>query len=105
MADYTINVTPEKLESTAKDFNSKANEVQKLTNNMLTLIQSTNATWKGNAATKYKNQFEALKKDMNQMYKMIQEHVSDLNAIAKNYEAAEAENENAARALETDVIS
>ena len=94
------------LTSTADSFESTASTVQNLTNNMVqTVNKLTGNVWSGNAQQKYTTQFKGLQDDINRMISMIKEHVADLRAMARNYEATEQANQETASALASDVIS
>lgn len=101
----TLRVTPEKLISTAQSFSSSAGTVQNLTNNMLSTIDSLNSTWAGEAATAYYNKAHSLQESINKMVRMINEHSTDLQAMAQTYQEAEKTAQQTAAALKTDVIA
>lgn len=101
----TLRVTPEKLISTAQSFSSSAGTVQNLTSSMLSTIDSLNSTWAGEAATAYYNKAHGLQESINKMIKMINEHSTDLQAMAQAYQEAEQTAQEAAAALQTDVIA
>ena len=102
----TLNVDPAKLNSTATSFQSTGNQIKSLTTQMTTLVTSLNGeVWSGDAATAYKNKFNGLQDDINRMISMVNEHVTDLQAMAREYEQAESANMTAANALASDVIS
>jgi WXG100 family type VII secretion target len=101
----TLNVSTSKLKSTSSSFQSTGNQIKALTTQMTNLVnQLSGQVWSGDAATKYKNQFNGLQDDINRIIKMINEHVKDLNDMATAYEKAESENVTAASALASDVI-
>lgn len=101
----TLRVTPEKLISTAQSFSSSAGTVQNLTSSMLATVDSLNGTWAGEAATSYYNKAHGLQESINKMVKMINEHSTDLQAMAQVYQEAERTAQEAASALQTDVIA
>ncbi len=102
----TLEVSAAKLKSVSNDFKSAGNKVKNITDSMLAEIKAINGSvWEGDAATAYKNQFNKLEQDMNQMYKMIQEYDSDLDQIAAQYDKVEKANEQIAQSLATDVVS
>lgn len=101
----TLRVTPEKLISTAQSFSSSAGTVQNLTNSMLATIDSLNSTWAGEAATAYYNKAHSLQESINKMVRMINEHSTDLQAMAQTYQEAEKTAQQTAAALKTDVIA
>lgn len=101
----TLKVTPEKLKSTATSFQTTGNQVKNLTEQMTSLVTSlTGNVWSGDAASTYVKKFKGLQNDINRMVKMINEHVTDLQTMAAEYEKTEAANVAAANALSSDVI-
>ena len=100
----TVRVTPEKLISTAQSFSSSAGTVQNLTSNMLSIVDSLNSTWAGEAATAYYTKAHGLQESINKMIRMINEHSTDLQAMAQAYQEAERTNQEKATALKTDII-
>lgn len=101
-----LKVDTAKLISTASSFDTTANTIRTLTNSMTEIVgQLTGEVWSGDAQQKFTTQFNGLQDDINRMISMINEHVKDLNEMAKNYETAEQTNEQSAGALLSDVIS
>lgn len=100
----TLRVTPEKLISTAQNFSSTAGTVQNLTSNMLSIVDGLNSTWAGEAATAYYTKAHGLQDSINKMVRMINEHSTDLQAMAQAYQEAERTNQEKATALRTDII-
>lgn len=100
----TLKVTPEKLISTASEFQSKGSRMQSLTQQMTTLVTGMSSIWSGEAATAYTKKFSELQDDMDKMKRMIDEHVTDLNEMARVYQQAEKANEELASGLSGDVI-
>lgn len=98
-------VTPEKLMSTANEFNSIGTGVQSLTQEMLSIVNALKSGWVGEASNTYTSKFNMLDDDMAKMFRMISEHVTDLNEMARNYQMAEQANIETASALAGDVIS
>lgn len=100
-----LKVTPEKLISTADQFEKTGNQVRNLTQEMISLIDSMKSSWEGEAATAYNTKFHQLEDDMERIHGMITEHVNDLQEMAQRYQTAEATNVDAGNALAGDVIS
>ncbi|OUQ62897.1 hypothetical protein B5E53_16880 [Eubacterium sp. An11] len=101
----TIKVDTSKLTTTANALNSTGNQIKSITNQMTSMINSVSGSvWSGDAANAYKKKFGELQDDINKIIKMINEHVTDLNEMAREYERAETANINAANALSGDVI-
>lgn len=104
MADYVIKVDYADLNTAATAFSSNATKVRNLTNKMLATIKEAGGTWTGEASQAYLGQFAKLDDDMKKMYDMIQEHVSDLKEMAKNYKKAEDDNKSLSSKLSDNVI-
>lgn len=103
--DGNIKVDPQKLISTADEFNTTGGQVKGLTDQMLSIIDSLKSVWEGEASTTYNTKFHQLEDDMNKMYRMIEEHVRDLNEMAQQYITAENANVDMGSSLAGDVIS
>lgn len=102
----TLKVDTAKLSSTATSFQSTGNTIRNLTNSMTETVNAlTGQVWSGDAQVKYTSQFKGLQDDINRMLNMINEHVTDLQEMARGYEQAEAANTSTASALSSDVIS
>lgn len=99
-----LNVTPEKLISTAQEFGASGQTINSLTQQMTTMVTGLSSVWVGEAATAYVNKFNQLQDDIEQLNGMIQEHVTDLNEMARVYQDAETANLEVAEGLSIDVI-
>lgn len=100
-----LKVDSSKLTSTATSFQSSGNQIKNLTTQMTTLVTGlTGEVWSGDAASAYVNKFKGLQDDINRMVAMVNEHVTDLQAMAQEYAKAESANITAANALSSDVI-
>lgn len=100
-----IKVTPEELIRTATSFDNTGNVIRSITSEMISLINGISGTvWSSEAANAYKNKFTGLQSDMDRMFKMISEHVTDLNAMAKEYQTTEETNIQVSQALASDII-
>ena len=87
------------LRAESSNFRNHAEEVKATTDQMLELVNSTYNVWRGEASTKYSNQFDQLGNDMRIIYDMCMEYSEDLDKIAANYETAEQDNTATASAL------
>lgn len=100
-----IKVETSKLTRTANQFNATGNNIKSITSNMTSIVNSLSGViWQGNASMAYKKKFNDLQDDINRIVKMINEHVEDLNQMAREYDAAEARNISVANSLSGDVI-
>lgn len=104
MADYVIKVDYADLEKAATDFNTKLSDVKNITSKMMQTIKGTGVSWTGAAANQYIKKFEGLEDEITAIHKMIGEHVSDLQEMAKQYKAAEDNNINLASNLNAQVF-
>lgn len=100
----TLRVTPEKLISTANEFNGTGGQVRTLTQSMIDTVNSMNTIWQGEAATAFSQKFNSLQDDMEKINRMISEHVTDLNEMARQYQGAESINVEDSNALAGDII-
>lgn len=99
-----LRVTPEKMISVSTQFQQSDNTVNNLTKSMLDITGQLSSTWAGEAATGYYNKLKGLDNDMQKLHKMIQEHTTDLQDMAKTYQEAEKSNLQTANALKTNEI-
>ncbi|MBO5474616.1 MAG: WXG100 family type VII secretion target [Lachnospiraceae bacterium] len=100
-----LRVTPEKLISTADEFQTTGGQVRNMTQEMLGIVDSLKSSWEGDAAIAYNTKFHQLEDDMERMHRMIDEHVKDLKEMATQYRTAENDNTEMGNDLRGDVIS
>lgn len=99
-----LRVTPEKMISMSSQFERSDSEVNTLTQNMMAIVTQLNTTWAGEAATEYYNKLKGLEADMQKLHRMIQEHTTDLQEMAKTFQEAEKANLQTASALKINEI-
>ena len=99
-----LKVTPEKLLQTSGEFSTTGNQIKNLTGEMMTLVKGLNSIWQGEAATAYGTKFNSLSGDMEKLYRMVQEHVKDLQEMAGQYKTAESGNAQQGSALKSNVV-
>ena len=85
----TLLVTPERLESTAADFATKANLIKTLHDDMQNTVKTLSGSWQGVASEAYAAKFAALQSAMETINRMINEHSRDLIEMAREFTAAE----------------
>lgn len=100
----SLLVTPEKLISTSGEFSGCMSQVQSLTTSMMDLIRGMSSFWEGEAATAYLNKFNELQDDIQRIHTMINEHVKDLNDMARIYQEAEKKSQEISGALSGNVL-
>lgn len=101
----TLKVTPEKLISTATEFQNQGRTIRSLTQEMISTVNSMNGVWQGDAQQSFASRFKSLDGDMAQIQLKINEHVSDLNEMANAYKTTETTNNSNVSALPVDFIS
>jgi len=100
-----LKVTPEKLVETSSEFNAAGTKIKSLTEEMTQAVNGLKGVWQGEAARMYSGRFGALRADMDKLYRMIQEHVNDLQEMARQYQTAEAANVEEGSALAGNILS
>lgn len=101
----TLQVTPEKLIAASQEFSSSSSTVRGLTSQMVSIVDGLSGIWTGEASTAYKTKFHQLDDDIERMNKKIQEHVQDLQEMARIYQAGEEAAKNASSGLPTDPMA
>ena len=71
---------------------------------MIAQIQGMKGVWQGEAANTYGTKFQSLQTDMDKLYRMVQEHVKDLQEMAAQYQKAETGNAEQGSGLNTNVV-
>ncbi len=100
-----IKVAPEKLISTADEFNTEALVMSGIVTQMINVVSSMSSAWEGDASMAYLNKFKSLETDIQMLYRMISEHVKDLNQMANLYSTTEQANADDATSLVSGIIS
>ena len=101
----TLKVEPTKLKSAASEFSNTSAQIKNATNSMVqTIGQLTGSVWTSDAASTYVQKFNGLNDEMQKIDRMIQEHVQDLNDMATQYERAEAQAQQVASSLNTEIF-
>ncbi|MBD5463392.1 MAG: WXG100 family type VII secretion target [Lachnospiraceae bacterium] len=100
-----LRVTPEKLIQTSGEFATTGNQMKNLTSEMISQIQGMKGIWQGEAADAYGTKFNSLQTDMDKLYRMVQEHVNDLQEMAAQYQMAETGNTEQGSGLNINVIA
>lgn len=105
MAAGILKVTPEKLIAASAEFGTTGRTIRSLTQEMGDIVNSLKSVWMGEAATGYGTKFAQLSDDIEKINRMIQEHVADLNEMAREYQAAEDASTEQSAGLNTDIVS
>ena len=105
MANY-LKVTPEKLNTVSSELEGEGTTMKGCTDRMVNLVNEISGDiWSGDAANAYRTKFTGLQDDMALLYRMVQDHVRDLQEIAANFAEAETANQEAAGALNEQVVT
>lgn len=99
-----LRVTPEKMISVSSQFQQADSKVNNLTKSMMDIASQLSSTWAGEAASGYYGKLKGLQSDMDKLHKMIQEHTTDLQEMARTYQEAEKKSQETANALQIDQI-
>ena len=100
-----LKVDISKLTSTANSLKNTGSQIAKLTQNMTNTVNKlTGNVWSGDAASAYTKKFKGLQDDIERIKKMIDEHVNDLQEMARTYKKSEDESKVLANALSSDII-
>lgn len=99
-----IKVSPELLISTAGEFNNQGTAISTLTGEMMQLVAGLSSAWEGEAATAYMTKFKGLEDDIQKMIRMVKEHATDLEEMARIYQDADIKGSEEAGSLSADVI-
>lgn len=92
------------LRTEATNFQTHADDLRKVTGEMLTLIGGTLGVWRGDAQKSYTDRFADLSDDMDRLYNLCSAYSTDLIDIANKYEEGETDNISKAQALSADII-
>ncbi|MDD3369977.1 MAG: WXG100 family type VII secretion target [Lachnospiraceae bacterium] len=99
-----IKVTPEELITAAGDFSTEAGNISNYTTNMVEIVDGLTSIWEGEAQAAYSTKFHGLDDDIQKMIRMVQEHASDLDEMARQFQNAETSNMDEIGSLLSDVI-
>ncbi|OQY91985.1 MAG: hypothetical protein B6D41_08700 [Chloroflexi bacterium UTCFX4] len=84
-----IIVSPEELDSTGTQFNSKSQELQAMVQQANSLVQSTLAGWKGQRASKFSGDWEGMKKNLEAAVQTLQQTSELLKRAAADFRSAD----------------
>lgn len=88
--DINLKVSPAELEAKATDFKGVMSQIKTLTDDMMADVTGLSSTWTGDASAAYISKFKKLQTDMDTMGRMINEHVTNLTNMAKDYTSTES---------------
>ena len=100
-----LKVTPEKLIQASNEFSQTGKTISSLTSEMMSIVNGLKSIWQDEAANSYNSRFTSLQDDIDKINRIIQEHVNDLNEMAREYQNAENASLEAGSSLISDVVS
>ena len=98
-----LKVTPEKLTQAANEFANSGKNINSMTAEMMSIVESLKSVWQGNAASEFVGKFTGLRDDIEKINRIIEEHVNDLNQMAIEYQNAEDASSEESAQLVSDV--
>lgn len=101
----TVKVSTAQLEDAARRFDDSRNICTNKVREMMNIAGNLRGSWKGEAANNFYNKLCQIQGDLNDIQKIINEHVNDLKVIEKNYVNAENEAARQSTSLDSDVLS
>ena len=84
-----LKVTPEELRNTASQFKTYQGNLQTAYLQMSDAVRSLDTTWNGEASEQFKNQFEAMYKNLSQTEQKMADAIDELTKAAGIYEEVE----------------
>ena len=100
----TVKVSTAQFEAAAAQFASIREDCIRKVRMMMNTCTGLKGSWKGEAANNYYNKLQQIQGDLEDMKRIIDEHVNDLRAMEKVFERAETDVAVKAAGLETDVL-
>jgi len=102
--EITLKVSPAELEAKAGDFKAVMSQIKTLTDDMMTDVTGLTTFWTGEASDAYISKFKQLQTDMDTMGRMINEHVTNLTNMSKDYTSTESSNAAQTNELQGNII-
>lgn len=87
MSDSRFLMSPERMLSTAKQFNTNAEELTQVLKNLSSAVNTLLSEWEGAGATEFENDFTTLKKSCEEMVVCVTERATALNSSANAAQA------------------
>lgn len=101
----TFKVSTDQLELASNAFDSSRNKCINLARRIMNIAGELKGSWQGDAATAFYNKLQGIQGDINDINKIINEHVQDLREIANVYKQTEDTVKAQSSGLQSDVLS
>lgn len=102
---YTFKVSTDDLDRAAAIFDGHRQKCVQLARQIINVGGNLKGSWKGDAATTFFNKLNDIQGDINDVNKIIDEHVQDLRKISQQYKTSESNVQSAVSGLQSDVIN
>lgn len=102
---YKFSVSTDELEIAANAFDASRNKCVNLAKRIVTAGGALKGSWQGDAATAFYNKLVGIQGDIQDINKIINEHVQDLRDIANVYKQTEDTIKGQTSGLQSDVLS
>ncbi|HIV85561.1 MAG TPA: WXG100 family type VII secretion target [Candidatus Monoglobus merdigallinarum] len=99
-----IKVSTEQLNSAATTLESDATNLSNIASQIAEISASLSSIWEGSAGQAYASKFASMQDDCQLLQKRVQEHCTDLQQMAQQYQSADDESAGLANSLPTDVV-
>ena len=103
MANYKLKVTPEKLQSTAKEIRGSVDQIRQIKKNMHTLVYGIHY-WDGAAKKKHQSLYDSSEKTVEESAKNLILEIEKLEKMAGVYKKVEETNTATAKAQSENII-
>jgi len=100
----TVVVSSSQFEDGARQFEQSRKNCEQAVKKMMNTCTGLKNKWKSPAATQYYNKLQQLSGELEDIKRIINEHVNDLREIKKIFEQAEDTAANKIGSLNTDVL-
>ena len=100
----SVKVNTQKLRETADKFTNSRAQIKSTTDAMTSTAHEVASIWKGETSSKYAQKFSGLQDEMQTIYKMVTEHIDDLQQMATEFEDADKAAADATSKLKTDLF-
>ena len=103
-ADFSFSVKPETLYQKSEVVLSEIQKMKSEFESLQNIVNRMPLYWQGEASDTYRAEYGSINPDLNQMFRRLMEHVTDLKKMSAQYSDAEKVNEQLANELPADVI-
>ena len=104
MLDVQLKVTPEELKVKAEQVNGHLSALRQRFQSMEQSVNRSASYWQGEAGDMHRRDYQERKEGIGEIFRRLSEQVSDLQAIAANYQESERQVSEFLGDLPSDVI-